>query len=180
MENEKEQEKEKDKRQIGGPSPNLFIQEFETMRHHNLRSRLHRTTEHRQALLRNLAAALIRHERIHTTQVKAWQLRPFVERLVTLAKAGDLHSRRMAFSKLGKKDIVHKLFTEIAPRVSTRNGGYLRLIKDAPRAGDGALMSYIEFVDAKPQSAEDQAPEKKTLKQRLHERRKEMAKMRRR
>lgn len=150
------------------------------MRHRNHRSRLHRTGEHRLALMRNLAMALIEHDRIHTTAVKAVQLRPFVEQLVTLAKDGDLHARRLAFAKLGgKKETVHKLFSEIAPRVASRNGGYLRVVKDAPRAGDGALMAYIEFVDAPAKGEDSPGAERKTMKQRLHERRKEMAKVRR-
>lgn len=150
------------------------------MRHRNHATRLHRTSAHRLALLRNLAMALIDKERIHTTAVKATQLRPFVEQLVTLAKAGDLHSRRQAFADLGgKKETVHKLFSEIAARTASRNGGYLRIVKDAPRQGDGALMAYVEFVDRPEKPADDGGPEKKTMKQRLHERRKEMAKARR-
>jgi large subunit ribosomal protein L17 len=131
--------------------------------------------------MRNLTCALVRNERIHTTHVKAMQLRSYVEPLVTLAREGDLHSRRLAFSRVGKKDVVHKLFEEIGPRVGERPGGYLRVVKDAPRAGDGALMAYVEFVDAEARpAAEGPAPDaKKTLKQRIHERRKELAKRRR-
>ncbi len=152
------------------------------MRHRKSRSKLSRTSEHRLALMKNLAGALIEHERIHTTSVKATQLRPVVEGLVTLAKAGDLHSRRLAFSRLGNKTAVHKLFTEIAPRVASRVGGYLRIVKDAPRQGDGALMAYIEFVDAAPKAEGSAGGDSatKTIKQRLHERRKELQKARRR
>ena len=149
------------------------------MRHRKIRSKLNRTTEHRLAMMRNLTVALVSQERIRTTQQKAKQLRSFVEPLITLAKAGDLHSRRLAFSRIGKKDTVHKLFQEIAPRVAERPGGYLRVIKDGPRAGDGAMMAYIEFVDARPESDEAAPAPSKTLKQRLHERRKEMKKQRR-
>jgi large subunit ribosomal protein L17 len=141
-------------------------------------SKLNRPSEHRAALLRNLAIALVQHERIHTTKVKAGQLRPFVEGLVTLAKEGSLHARRLAISRVGDKETVHKLFSELGPRTAARAGGYLRIVKDAPRMGDGAPMAYIEFVDEAPK-AEGGAPAKrKTLKQRLHERRKELAKAR--
>jgi len=129
--------------------------------------------------MKNLAAALIQQDRIHTTEVKASQLRPFVEKLVTLARTGDLHSRRLAFSRLGQKEVVHKLFTEVAPRVGNREGGYLRVVKDGPRQGDGAPMAYIEFVDQPAKPDDGAVSERKTMKQRLHERRKEMAKVRR-
>lgn len=131
--------------------------------------------------MKNLAVALVDKERIHTTEAKASQLREFVEPLVTRAKEGDLHSRRLVFSRLGQKEAVHKLFTEIAPRVATRAGGYLRITKDARREGDGAPMAYIEFVDAAPKSNDstEKPSAEKALKQKLHQRRKEMAKARR-
>lgn len=146
------------------------------MRHRKHTSKLNRTSEHRLAMLRNLAIALVNYERIHTTKVKAAQLRPFLEQVITMAKDGSLHSRRLAISRIGDKDAVHKLFAEIAPRVATRPGGYLRIVKDGPRMGDGAPMAYIEFVDQRPEGEAPSAPKKKTLKQRLHERRKAMAK----
>ena len=146
------------------------------MRHRKHCSKLNRTSEHRLALMRNLSAALIEHERIHTTQVKAVQLRPFVETLVTIARRGTLADKRLVLSRLPQRDAVTKLFDVIAPRVAERNGGYLRIVKDARRMGDGAPMAYIEFVDVAPEGAEP--PKKKTMKQRLHERRKEVAKMR--
>ena len=151
------------------------------MRHRKHTSKLNRTTEHRKALLRNLSIALVQHERIRTTHSKALQLRPFLESLVTLAKDGTLAARRRAISRVGDRLTVIKLFDEIAPRVAAREGGYLRIVKDAPRMGDGALMSYVEFVDPRPMDEfEAEKPEKKmTLKQRIHERRKEMAKSRR-
>ena len=149
------------------------------MRHRKHTSKLNRTSEHRAALLRNLAIALVEHERIHTTKVKAAQLRPFVERLVSLAKEGTLAARRLAISRVGDKDAVHKLFSDIGPRTAARNGGYLRIVKDGPRMGDGAPMAYIEFVDEASKGEAAGAPSgRKTLKQRLHERRKELAKMR--
>ncbi len=150
------------------------------MRHRKHGSRLNRTSEHRLALMRNLAIALLRHERIRTTHQKASALRPFVESLVTIAKEGDLPARRRVISRLQDSDCVRKLFDEIAPRVSGRSGGYLRVVKDGPRAGDGALMSYIEFVDEQTTDSGDMTPppQKKSVKQRLHQRRKELAKSR--
>ena len=126
------------------------------MRHRRHRTRLNRTTEHRTALMRNLAAAIIEHEMIRTTEVKAKQLRQFVERVITIAKDGlaandnagiGLAKRRLAFSYLNNKEAVKKLFGEIAPRVTTRPGGYTRIVKSGRRAGDGAPMAYVELVD---------------------------------
>lgn len=117
------------------------------MRHRKLRTKLGRPTAHRKALLRNLACALIEQERIHTTDAKAKELRKFIERLVTLGKEGTTHARRLAFSMLPKKQAIHKLFEEIAPRFKDRSGGYTRIVKDAPRQGDSAMMSYIEFTE---------------------------------
>lgn len=142
------------------------------MRHRKAKSKLNRTSEHRLALMRNLASSLVREERIRTTQVKAMQLRGFVEPLVTLAKSGSLHDRRQAFARLGKKEAVHKLFEEIGPRVGDRPGGYLRVVKDGPRAGDGALMAYIEFVDAAPAKAAETPTLQESIKKKRHEQRK--------
>lgn len=152
------------------------------MRHRKVRSRLGRTTEHRKALMRNLANALLEHERIETTQAKATQLRCFVEPLITLARTGDLHSRRQAFSHLQQKEVVHKLFTEIGPRVGDRPGGYTRVVKMGVRQGDGAPMAIIELVDSKAVAAEGagEGGVSKSIKRKMHERRKEMQKMRRR
>lgn len=136
------------------------------MRHRKIRSKLNRTTEHRLSMMRNLASSLIRHERIRTTHTKAMQLRGFVEPLVTLAKDDSVNARRRVYQQVGKRDVVLKLFGEIGPRVGDRPGGYLRVVKDNPRAGDGALMAFVEFVDAAPA-----APEKKqTLEQRMRKR----------
>jgi large subunit ribosomal protein L17 len=142
------------------------------MRHRKHKSKLNRTSEHRLAMMRNLAVSLVREERIRTTQVKAMQLRGFVEPLVTLARSGTLHDRRSAFARLGKKEAVHKLFEEIGPRVGERPGGYLRIVKDGPRAGDGALMAYVEFVDAAPAAAPETLTLEKTIKKKRHEQRK--------
>ncbi len=126
------------------------------MRHRRHRSRLNRTTEHRKALMRNLAISLIRHEIIKTTEAKAKQLRQFVERLVTIAKDGikaadpagvTLAKRRLAFSYLQDKEAVKRLFDVVAPRCLERPGGYTRVVKCGRRMGDGAPMAYIEFVD---------------------------------
>jgi large subunit ribosomal protein L17 len=100
------------------------------------------------------------------------QLRGFVEPLVTLARAERLHDRRSAFARLGKKEAVHKLFEEIGPRVGERPGGYLRVVKDGPRAGDGALMAYVEFVDAAPAKALRELTLGTTIKKKRHEQRK--------
>jgi len=116
------------------------------MRHRKIRSKLNRTTAHRKALMKNLAVALIVKDRIHTTLAKAKNLRPFIERLVTLGKRGDLAARRLVFSRICDKEAVHKLFEETAARFTDRSGGYTRIIKDNYRAGDSAPMAYIEFV----------------------------------
>jgi len=113
----------------------------------------------RTALLRNLSKALIEHERIETTTAKAKVLRPFVENIVTLGKKGTQHDRRNAFSKLAHKTAVDKVFKEIAPRFSSRNGGYTRIIHSRRRMGDGAELAYIEFVDRVEKAAEAPAAE---------------------
>ena len=151
------------------------------MRHRYHRSRLGRTSEHRAALLRNLAIALVRHERIHTTKIKAVQLRPFLEPLVSLARHDSLSARRRVLSALGDRDTVRKLFGDLGPRVAGRPGGYLRITADRPRMGDGALMAYIEFVDPRPKTEETPEPKadlKTMLKRKKHERRKLLAKQR--
>ncbi len=127
------------------------------MRHRKHHTKLSRKTGPRRQLISNLSAALITHGRIHTTETKAKALRPIVERLVTLGKKGTMHHRRQAFSALQKKTVVHKLFEEIAPRFTERPGGYTRIIRDGQRAGDGAWMAYIEFVDRGDQATEASA-----------------------
>ncbi len=117
------------------------------MRHQRNRGKLSRSASHRKALVSNLSASLIAHERISTTEAKAKALRPEVEKLVTLARRGDLHARRQALSALGHdKTVVHKLFEEIAPRYADRPGGYTRILKIGPRKSDAAEMVLIEFV----------------------------------
>lgn len=102
---------------------------------------------HQRLMLSGLAAALFRDERIRTTEAKAKRLRPVAERLITLGKSGDVSSRRQALSMVEDRDVVHKLFADIAPRYSTRNGGYVRILKLGPRKGDAAPMALIELVE---------------------------------
>ena len=117
------------------------------MRHGNAHRKLGRTTSHRTAMFANMAASLIKHEQIVTTLPKAKELRPFVEKLVTLAKKGDLHARRLAISRVRDVDQVGKLFATLGPRYAERNGGYIRVLKAGYRHGDNAPMAVIEFVD---------------------------------
>ena len=117
------------------------------MRHGKVHRKLNRTAEHRRAMFANMCAALIKHEQIVTTLPKAREMRPFVEKLVTLAKRGDLHARRIAISRVRDVDQVGKLFATIGPRYAGRNGGYIRVLKAGFRHGDNAPMAVIEFVD---------------------------------
>lgn len=108
--------------------------------------RLGGSASHQRSILANLAKDLIEHERIKTTQAKAKELQPLVEKLVGLAKRGDLHARRQALAIIPDRDVVHKLFAEIGPRYDDREGGYSRVVKIGPRHGDAAPMAVIEFV----------------------------------
>jgi large subunit ribosomal protein L17 len=126
---------------------------------------------HERLILANLAQALFEHDRITTTQAKAKRLRPLAERLVTFAKRGDLHARRRVLAVIGDKGVVHRLFTEIAPDVAERQGGYTRITKIAPRKGDNAPMAVIELVreplsakQANVKAAKAAQPAKKTAK----------------
>lgn len=127
------------------------------MRHRSKTVKLKRNASHRKALLSNLACSLIEHGRIKTTLGKAKALRPVAEKLVTLAKRNDLHSRRLAIAYLHQKDVVSKLFAEVAPAASDRVGGYCRITKLGARMSDSAPMAYIEWVDrpAKEEAAVD-------------------------
>jgi large subunit ribosomal protein L17 len=116
------------------------------VRHRNKGRQLSRTATHRKATLRNLATALFRHERIETTTAKAKELRPYAERLITLARRGDVHSRRLAGRKIQDRGVLGKLFDDIAPRYAERPGGYTRILKVGNRKGDAAEMSLIELV----------------------------------
>ena len=117
------------------------------MRHGFRGRRFNRTAEHRKAMFANMSAALIKHEQIVTTLPKAKDLRPVVEKLVTLGKRGDLHARRNAMSDLRDETMVKKLFDVLGPRYKTRSGGYTRVLKAGFRQGDNAPMAVIEFVD---------------------------------
>jgi large subunit ribosomal protein L17 len=117
------------------------------MRHGNAHRKLNRTAEHRRAMFGNMAAALIKHEQIMTTVPKAKDLRPIVEKLVTLAKRGDLHARRQAIAAIRDVAMVKKLFDVIGPRYWERDGGYTRVLKAGFRYGDSAPVAVIEFVD---------------------------------
>jgi large subunit ribosomal protein L17 len=129
------------------------------MRHQKAGRKLNRTASHRKAMFANMAASLITHEQIVTTLPKAKDLRPIVEKLVTLGKRGDLHARRQAISQIQDQDAVKKLFDAIATRYATRNGGYLRIMKAGFRQGDNAAMAVIEFVerDVNAKGAADKA-----------------------
>jgi large subunit ribosomal protein L17 len=117
------------------------------MRHANAHRKLNRTAEHRRAMFANMAAALIKHEQITTTLPKAKDLRPIVEKLVTLGKQGSLHARRQAIAEIRDVAMVKKLFDVIGPRYQSRNGGYTRVLKAGYRYGDSAAVAVIEFVD---------------------------------
>lgn len=122
------------------------------MRHRNSNRKLNRTSSHRQAMLRNMANSLLRHEVIKTTLPKAKELRRIAEPLITLGKSATLANRRLAFSRLRDRDIVGKLFNELGPRYNTRPGGYLRILKCGFRDGDNAPMALVELVD-RPETA---------------------------
>ncbi len=117
------------------------------MRHGNAHRKLNRTAEHRRAMFANMAAALIKHEQITTTLPKAKDLRPIVEKLVTLGKRGDLHARRQAIAEIRDVAMVKKLFAVLGPRYKDRAGGYTRVLKAGFRYGDSAPVAVIEFVD---------------------------------
>jgi large subunit ribosomal protein L17 len=117
------------------------------MRHGKVYRKLNRTAEHRRAMFANMAAALIKHEQIVTTLPKAKELRPIVEKLVTLGKRGGLHARRQAISEMRDLPMVKKLFEVLGPRYKERNGGYTRVLKAGFRYGDSAPVAVIEFVD---------------------------------
>ena len=121
------------------------------MRHRKKTVKLGRSQAHRDSLLANQVCSLIEHRRIKTTLAKAKATKPLAERMLTLGKQGDLHSRRIAISYLKHKDIVKKLFTEIAPAAADRKGGYTRIVKLGARLSDSAPMAYLEWVDYAPE-----------------------------
>ena len=117
------------------------------MRHRLAHRKLNRTAEHRKAMLANMAASLIQHEQIVTTLPKAKEMKPYMDKLITLAKRGDLHARRQAISRIRDKEAVQKLFEVMGERYAERNGGYTRVLKAGFRHGDNAPMAVIELVD---------------------------------
>ena len=117
------------------------------MRHRHGLRKLNRTSEHRQAMLRNMCVSLLEHEAIKTTVPKAKELRRVVEPLITLGKTPTLANRRLAFARLRDRDIVSKLFNELGPRFQTRPGGYTRILKMGFRVGDNAPMAFVELLD---------------------------------
>jgi len=116
------------------------------VRHRAKGRQLSRTSSHKRALLRNLATSLFQHDRVVTTEAKAKELRPFAERLITLARRGDLHARRLVERRLKDRAVTHKLFTDLGPRFASRPGGYTRIVKLGHRAGDGADVARIELL----------------------------------
>ena len=131
------------------------------MRHQKKTIKLGRTADHRRALLANQVCALIQHQRIKTTLAKAKAVRPLAERMVTLGKNGSIHARRRALAVLRQKNIVKKLFDDIAQRSAERNGGYTRIVKLGARKSDSARMAFIEWVDAEHIAEEKPKKEKK-------------------
>src|SRR3982751_5330940 len=131
------------------------------MRHQKKTIKLGRTADHRKALLANQVCSLIEHERIKTTLAKAKAVRPLAEKMVTLGKNGSLHARRTALAVLRQKNAVKKLFDNIAPRSTNRNGGYTRIIRLGQRKSDSARVAFIEWVDAAEAVEETQSKEKK-------------------
>ena len=116
------------------------------MRHRAKHRQLSRTSSHRRALLANLATSLFRHDRIETTEAKAKELRPYAERLITLARRGDLHARRLVERKIKDREVSHRLFAELGKRFAARPGGYTRIVKLRHRPGDGADVARIELL----------------------------------
>jgi large subunit ribosomal protein L17 len=128
------------------------------MRHHRSGKKLGRDSAHRKALYANLTGSLIEHGRIKTTLAKAKAVKPIAEKMITLGRRGDLAARRQALAYLRSNDVVHLLFAEVAPRFEDRNGGYTRIVRLGPRAGDAAEMVYLEFVDHVPPAPVVRAP----------------------
>ncbi len=128
------------------------------MRHRNIGRQLSRNSTHRKAMLQNMAVSLLRHEIIKTTLPKAKELRRVAEPLITLAKVDNVSKRRLAFARLRDRDIVTKLFNELAPRYKSRPGGYLRILKCGFRSGDNAPMAIVELMDRHEGAVSTQKP----------------------
>ncbi len=129
------------------------------MRHKKSGRKFGRNSPHRKAMFRNMAASLLRHETIKTTVPKAKELRRVVEPLITLAKVDGVANRRLAFDRLRDKEVVGKLFKDLGPRFKERPGGYIRILKTGPRAGDAAPMAIVQLVDGPVEAADDAAEE---------------------
>ena len=140
------------------------------MRHRIAGRKLGRTTSHRVAMLRNLVTSLLEHERVKTTDAKAKEVRPLAEKLIGLAKRGDLHARRQALSVVRKPDLVKKLFETLSPRYQSRTGGYLRIVKVGYRPGDGAPVSLVELIGEGKEGAKKAKAKKKREKGKRTER----------
>jgi len=129
------------------------------MRHRKSGRQLNRNSSHRQAMFKNMAGSLVKHEVIKTTLPKAKELRRVIEPLITMAKEDSVANRRLAFARTGDKEVVGKLFNELGPRCEARPGGYTRILKCGFRAGDNAPMAYVELVDRPVVEAEEEAVE---------------------
>jgi large subunit ribosomal protein L17 len=143
------------------------------MRHNRAGRKLGRVSEHRRALFRNQLLSLMQHERIITTLPKAKELRPIAERMVTLGRKNTVHARRLAARWIADREVIKKLFSEIAPRFANRPGGYTRIVKLGPRKGDGAELAILEFVDYKLPEAAKEKKEQKQKKAKPEELRQE-------
>lgn len=139
------------------------------MRHGRNLRKLGRTSEHRKALLRNLSTSFFEKERIATTLIKAKELRPFAEKLITLARKDDLHSRRLAARSIQDRDVLRKLFDTLGPRFAQRNGGYSRILKLGWRQGDGAEMAILELLGSEPTFAKTDRKGKSSRKKKAAE-----------
>ena len=144
------------------------------MRHRNAGYKLGRNTSHRRALLRNLVTSIVMEDRVHTTITKAKAARPHVERLITLGKKGDLHSRRRALSYLMTREAVTRLFETVAPRYGDRNGGYLRIIHGGFRQGDGGDIAFVELLGSEATLDEKRQKRNELRAKRAEENRKAM------
>jgi len=146
------------------------------MRHQKSGRRLNMSKSHRTAMFRNMAASLFRARRIETTEAKAKELRKYAERLITLAKRGDLHARRLVLRDIPDRKVVHELFETIAPAFAERNGGYTRIVKSGRRRGDNAPLSLVELVGLEPKIEElEEKAEKKRKKKEERKRAEEEA-----
>ncbi len=139
------------------------------MRHQKTGRKLGRNSSHRRAMYRNMVTSLFKHEQLETTDAKAKELRPIAEKLITLAKKGDLHSRRLALSYMKDKSVTHRLFEEIKDRYVNRQGGYVRIIKKGLRRGDGANLSIIQLlpeeIKKKKKSKKSKPADEKNIEQ---------------